>query len=852
MPRFCALSRVPIIRRAVPFAFLGLLLIGCDAVHEDRHIEFSANGDQVAFQHGSDGIFVADPKTGELHKVFDPDPSVIAVSTPNWSDDETRAIFTTARDAARPDAESGNQTKSDGPSAVNTSAARVGATNWENAPTGRLFLAQPIVYTCWLIDRKPGGITKPVRLFDARCEHVGYVAANLAIRWDAKRNRVFFVERAAPLGHAVWIYDLESKRKTRLFPRDPQSAPAQVVFDLLGDGQHVVCVASEPDIAPAPNVASTPGRGEQKPATANGSKPSSSLSGIWFGSIEGTDWWHVPESGPSGQNLLPQGLSTLIAHRPVCSQDGRQFAFVGDEKLVLDNRFVTLFRARVADKKIERVFNTTGDIRDLRWSPDSSQLGFVLVKPQSSSFHILDTQGHVRKLFGDQSVQEFAGWNATGDKLACVVSEKVPPQGSQEWIDLLVPDPLARDAVLVADGKGTARTIASGLRFTFPQWSPKRDELSMWGTFQPSYLAITNEMGGGLGLRRGDPAAIVDVSTGSIRWLAINGDEMAQVGNYYLLKHDPAQAREWYRKADKQLPKLEPLRPDDLIQRLSNRAARRRTFEFFYSVCLSQLGESKEAAERLSLFDAAHRIDWPANLSASTVPETAPKKAGPVSSNFASSPAGSAGSRRESERLVGIAKALSIAQIFLSIDEPDAAQTWFSQRLAKAGPDEKLADVTALSQLCLLARQNREYATLATDQLAPFVITTLDDPPTGDNAQANSAPAVRTTLAVLAAHSLGPLFSEKFLKDLPPDFVGQLVSKWEALRPRSHGRLASLYVNLFLRAAAARLGHDKDRMAAKAEIAGNPFSAPGLLSGELELYLLWLRPPAQTQRPGQL
>ena len=31
--------------------------------------------------------------------------------------------------------------------------------------------------------------------------------------------------------------------------------------------------------------------------------------------------------------------------------------------------------------------------------------------------------------------------------------------------------------------------------------------------------------GSGLGLRRGDPAAVVDVSTGAIGWLAINGDE---------------------------------------------------------------------------------------------------------------------------------------------------------------------------------------------------------------------------------------------------------------------------------------------------------------------------------------
>jgi WD40-like Beta Propeller Repeat len=815
MAPFRALSQVPVIRRFVSCACFGLLFLGCDGVQEDRRIEFTADGGQVAFQHGSDGIFVADPQSGELHKVFDPDPTVIAVSTPNWSDDETRAIFTTARDATRANPADSAASANPGAPASNASATRVTPTNWEDAPTGRLFLAQPIVYTCWLVERgQDGAIAKPVRLFDARCQHAGYVAANLAVRWDPKRKRVFFIERDTPLTHAVWIYDMEAKRKTRLFPPDGRTA-AHVVFDLLGDGQHVVCVASGSDGPSAGIVAAEPNHGKRNAAPPNGSKRPSSVSGIWFASIEGSGWWHVPESRTSEQDNVPQGLSTLIAHRPVCSKDGRQFAFVGDEKTVKDSLVASLFRAGVTDKKVERVFTTAGDIRDVRWSPDGSRLGFVLVEPKASSFHIVDPQGHVQNLLGDRFVRDFAGWNATGDKMAVVVSEEVRAEGPPAWIDLLIPDPQARDAVLIADGKGAVRTIVSGMRFTFPQWSPKRDQLSMWGTFQPSHIAIT-EMAGGLGLRRGDPAAIVDASTGSIRWLAINGDEMAQVGNYSLLKHDPAKAREWYRKADKQLPRLEPLQPADLIQGPAGSAARRRTFEFFYSICLSKLGETKESAERLALFDKAYRIDWP----------TAP-----------SDPAWSSESRRDAERLVAIAKALSVTQMFLSIDEPDAARTWFSQRLATAKADEKLACVLALSQLSRLAKQNREYAMRSTDQLAPLLITTLDDPPRDANARSDSPLAIRTALAALATQALGPLFSKSFLKQLPPDVVGQLVPKWEALRSRAHGRLASLYVDLFLRAAAGRLGHDKERMAAKARIAANPLSEKQALGGEIQFML---------------
>ena len=69
-----------------------LFAVGCDPVQENRSINVSASGNQVAFQHGEDGIFVADPRTGELHRVFDPDRSIVAVSSPLWAADAGRAL----------------------------------------------------------------------------------------------------------------------------------------------------------------------------------------------------------------------------------------------------------------------------------------------------------------------------------------------------------------------------------------------------------------------------------------------------------------------------------------------------------------------------------------------------------------------------------------------------------------------------------------------------------------------------------------------------------------------------------------------------------------------------------------
>ena len=117
-----------------------LLAIGCDGVQEGRHIEFSPSGNQVAFQHGNDGLFVADPQTGKLQKVFDPDPSIVAVSTPIWADDESAAIFTTARveQPAKPAAKAANAKGPAVPSAAQSTSFSTPA-DWNDSPEGRIF-----------------------------------------------------------------------------------------------------------------------------------------------------------------------------------------------------------------------------------------------------------------------------------------------------------------------------------------------------------------------------------------------------------------------------------------------------------------------------------------------------------------------------------------------------------------------------------------------------------------------------------------------------------------------------------------------------------------------------------------
>ena len=73
---------------------------GCgQPVREDRSINWSQEGQGVGFQHGKEGVFLADQQGNKLRKIFQPGDGVLATSTPLWSPDGRKVIFTTARDA---------------------------------------------------------------------------------------------------------------------------------------------------------------------------------------------------------------------------------------------------------------------------------------------------------------------------------------------------------------------------------------------------------------------------------------------------------------------------------------------------------------------------------------------------------------------------------------------------------------------------------------------------------------------------------------------------------------------------------------------------------------------------------
>ncbi len=335
-------------------------------------------------------------------------------------------IFTTAR-AADGDAATSKQLQ-----AQFRGVLRGGA---DPDPAGDLFFEVPVVYTCWLKDEADG--QPPVKLFDARCDHVGYVAANLAVRWHPRGDRILYLDRGTGGGHAVLAYDLKTKASRKIFPHE---SPA-IVFDWSPDGEHLACVLG------APNAAKIVGP---------------DIAGLWIGRPDAghSSWWHVPNSSvppAAGESLLEQ----LRAARPAWTADGRSFAFVthrggsspggaGESELSV---------GRLADRRVESVAHDAARLRDLHWSPRGDRLGLVRTTaepgpvasamaiaeaPWSSTLHVWDRAGGLSGPLNDRPVRQFAGWCAAGDHLAYVVPADVLAADGPLWSFLLVPNPLAR------------------------------------------------------------------------------------------------------------------------------------------------------------------------------------------------------------------------------------------------------------------------------------------------------------------------------------------------------------------------------------------------------------------------
>ncbi len=533
-------------------ATLILFFAGCssDAVQEDRTIAFGAGG-TATFQHGSSGVFIN--VDGQQESIFTPDDKVVATSSPLWSPDKNRVLFTVAR-SANPQGGSEQQ-------------------DWNDTPDGRTFAKQAVQYDCYVCvtAKEAGGELKPQKMFSASVRHVGYIAANLVAKWTPDGDGIVFVSVNKNGQHELKTWDLTSRTEKRVFPH----AVDWMVFDFVPDSsQLVVCAESR------------------------------IRDGIWIGSDE-TEWWHVSEGrGPQRLQLATSNISALLssfatsdspierlrALEPKWSADGTRFAFVTAEDTDNDkiNNRHTVHLGTLADKSLEQLTESESPVLEVRWNPKGQSLGIVHTQHKHLALSSLSLDSREMQPLSDRTVHQFAGWNSSGSELAMVA----PMNGRgprEDWALVLARNAPGREA-LVLSGANGERELFSGTRITFPNWSPDGNEISFWVTFTPSYRSWLNMMGGG-GVRDGDPATTINIRTGAIRWMPVDAIEKLQIGHYYLLKGDAPEARRWYDEAQPDLPEQ-----DD-----SNRE-RLMAAKLYRSICLDELKRTDEADAAFKAF----------------------------------------------------------------------------------------------------------------------------------------------------------------------------------------------------------------------------------------------------------
>lgn len=736
---------------------LAVVLAGCQRVREDRSITFSKDGDAVGFQHGPEGVYVAGKDGGPPVKVFEPGPDVAAVSTPLWNPKDRRLLFTTAK-------------AKDGPKRPTGPFA-------EQNPAGQVFGQQAVTYTCWLREEPKGDeAPKPVPLFEVACDHVGYVAANLAVRWHPDGDRILYVKQTTAGAHGLFEYDLNTKTSRQLFPH----TAAALVFDWTPDGSHLVCVIGSVH---------------------------NERDGVWVGKSDGTDWWHVEESRHLAQGEFGSLLERLKATRPVWTKDGARFAFVTtlpkqDDKQP-DHHVLRL--GTLGEPRTRLVAEGPEPFRDLHWAPDGTRLGLVRGN-DPGSLHMLGADEVLSGPVNKQPVRQFAGWSASGEQLAYTVPDKLPYADEEHWAFLLLPDRLARDAVYVSPGSGAdpGHEVFSGMRVTFPNWSPKEEKLSLWFTFSPTYRFLLFALFGG-GLFWGDPAAVFDVQTGNVGWMAVTPFEKAQIGHYHLLKRDYAAALARYQEAGREAPA--PQRPT--LEEFFRSAPSPRHVGFFEAYCLEKLGRKADAQAKRNEFRRTFLPEWP--------------KPGEPVGDFARSIAPWFHEQREFwEPLLTDAY---MTEVFLSLDAAEDGCRFFEAELKKAKSDaDRLASALMLSQLLLLRDKGADYAELTTDTVAPLLLQTWR-PETAKVRLRGLFPDQNGPLLLVAGLAVAPLQSPDFLARLPREKVQALVPRWTALREKAPDDVTRLGIDLVLHAAYKSLDQAKERQAVAQRIEGNPTRA---------------------------
>lgn len=750
---------------------------GCSpTVQEDRTIAYSAQGESVAFQHGTDGVYVASSDGTKLEKVFD-SSDALAVSSPLFSPDGSNMIFTTAvpqEQTAEP----------------NSSLVQ----NWDANPEGRRFRKMPVEYACWLRSVASDGQIgeAPVQIFSGRLDHPGYIAANLAVRWHPSGDRIFYIDQVDGNQVSLFEYHLPSKKTRRLIDKQANA----MIFDWSSTGRYLVC-------------------------SLLGAAPSGTKDGLWIidqAALENTDdgkplpqnWRHVKDS--NWANILPDSLSLdhLRHTRPAWTANDDQFAFPSFHLVDSDRTACSIYVVQPETGQSNLLHQADRSARDIRWHPNSSRLAFIEGE-NVGDLKFIEPDGTVTPPVNEFPVRAFAGWNYDGSRLAYVSPEPIA-EPSDQWSFLFMPIPAARDRVYVASGLTGDKTemVHDKVRITFPKWSPQADEMSLWGTYSPTHRSVLSYLLPWT-LRPGDPAATLDVDTKTLRWMAVNSHERSQVGHYYLMKRDFQEAWKWYEQAAADRPPSPKMTVTAVLEMAFQRRIHHDPY-FFEFYCLWKLNKKDQAADRLASFRDSMSLDIDVEERIKLDEAVA----------FANA----------------FLQASYMTEILLSLDAAADGIVIFNE-LAAGGEseDERFARIICQSQLMLASGRYQDYAILAREELSKR-FDQLDNLEMNLQAINLSDPAnafvdvkkVITGISICLA--MLPMASGEFVALLSEEEVRDSIDSWANLHNSAKSDEHRMAIDMLLQTLLRRVAQgdvelEELRSMVDQRLLDNPLLAPG-------------------------